>query len=192
MSLKITINNNKEPLNCLKYLQDEIAKYSTPKKPQRPHNRIVSLRVEKTNQSREYPHNFSKTNSLHHKTHSLMAGAQDLELKIKKLEDSIEKTKRNSKISTRTQSSKNFPEDSIEVSCSSEDSLSILREQVDLAKNLGDLPEKKLSAVLGNFPETLSDTRMSFSSQTPEKRVTHHKSITEFAFLNAIPIIHLT
>ena len=120
-----------------------------------------------------------------------MVGAQRLELKIKQLEDSLEKRKINSKISTRNQSIDYFAGESIEVSCSSEDSLSILREQVDFAKNLGTELDKGMHPVVDNFPEALSHVKMSFCSEIPQRRVIRHKSITDFAFLNAIPIINL-
>lgn len=184
MFLSSNSRDNNEVLNVLS--GKDHCEYRTPKKLQSNHHRIISLRVKKSIPSPD------KHVNAHQKTHSLMIGVQKLEIKIKQLEDSIEKNRKNSKISTRTHSIDLFAEEkNIEVSCSSDDSLNILREQVSYVKKLEKIPQSDSRTDLNlNFDETHC-LKSSFSSTFSDSRKIRQKSFTEFAFLKAIPIINL-
>ena len=143
MSDYLTSRVNLEDGKKFESLRNQKAQYLTPKKLIKPHQRITSLNYP-LNESSKKPSFSSKKEDPpsrnHQKTQSMLVNPQKLELRIKKLEHSMDKKNMVSTISTSTQSIDFLGEEnSICVSYSSEDSITILRQQVKNVKTLTDL-----------------------------------------------------
>ena len=194
MSNRVTCKKTIGCISTRKKFENEDQEYFTPQKlqkPQRHHNRIISLNISKfKNPSKRMNNDIKPSTYVHQKTQSLNIGAQQLEKKIKMLEDSITKLRIPS-ATTRIQSIDILALDkSIGVSCSSDDSLNILREQVDYAKNLNIVsPPSKIDEL--NFNEELL-TGASFCSIQSEK-FQHKKkfSLTEHLCMSSILALKL-
>jgi hypothetical protein len=159
---------------------------STPKSIKTPHQRIVSQEIEKFPRLGENKWNPSPLGSNHQKAQSLVLQTKKLEEKIRKIEESLVKSKYPSAISTRAQSiDYKTPEECMEVSCSSEDSLNILREQIIFAKNLDELKVPAIQYNLDSIESEILDS--SFSSN----HVPKVKNISCAILFNSIPAIKL-
>jgi hypothetical protein len=156
-----------------------------------PHQRIISLRDLKLNAQAENS-TPSCNSSLHQKAQSMFIHAKRLEDRIKKLEESIGKQKKKEIFTPKTQYSEELKEEnSIGVSCSSEDSVSLLRKQVESIKNFKNsqvhdkIKEK-------NYPQMFDLDKISVNhAETIIEIPKKDKKISYLAVFRSIPSIHL-
>ena len=194
MSDYLTSRVNLEDGKKFESLRNQKAQYLTPKKLIKPHQRITSLNYP-LNESSKKPSFSSKKEDPpsrnHQKTQSMLVNPQKLELRIKKLEHSMDKKNMVSTISTSTQSIDFLGEEnSICVSYSSEDSITILRQQVKNVKTLTDLSGNYSNACKLKFDDD-SFTKISNFKAASKTKAFKALKITDLALFNSIPVINL-
>jgi hypothetical protein len=159
--------------------------FSTPEKQNSVHFRHISYQQEKSSNAK----GLKIVGSLHQKALSMVASPKQLEEKIKKLEESIEKNKNYLFFSPKTNCSYGEIEEmSIGLSYSSDESLNIIRKQVESVKRLsiGGEPVCKQNI----FDKKSNLKHFSNKSSIP-KEVTHKKakSFANIALFQAITVM---
>lgn len=173
----------------LKNLAKETLSYATPKKPSTTHNRISMITAKIQKPLTKESGTFSKTATSHQKSESLPVNTKNYKKIIEKNNKTQDRRKYTSKISTRTTSFNNPEnEDSISVSCSSEDSLAVLQKQVSCVKKLAENEPSKIKSYK-LCCSVISIRDLSRLDKTHAKSFQKSNKFSEMCMLYSIPAI---